>query len=176
MHARYVPTGHLLFLRQGTLFAAPFDVNRLEVRGTPSPVLEGVAYTNINGDAFFDFSKNGTLIYEARQEAPARGGQVVVKWLDESEAMRLLLMKPGRYSRPRLSPTGRRLTRRVTGNSGTGIWSYDSELDTMIRLTDGSGAPDSPVWPPDGRSIVFNDLQTGGMYWTHSDGEANLSP
>ena len=41
--ARYVPSGHLLFLRRGTLFAVPFDPVRVEVRGTPVAVLDGVA-------------------------------------------------------------------------------------------------------------------------------------
>jgi hypothetical protein len=55
-------TGHLVYLDKGTLFAVPFDPEKLEVRGTPSPVVEGVAYTGTRS-AQFDLSQNGTLVY-----------------------------------------------------------------------------------------------------------------
>lgn len=62
---RYLPgsngTGHLVYLNKGTLFAVPFDPEKLEVHGTPSPVLEEVAWSLTTGSAQFDFSRNGTL-------------------------------------------------------------------------------------------------------------------
>ena len=54
-------TGYLLYSNRGTLFAIPFDLNRLETRGTPVPVLEGVAYEALGGLAHFDVSRTGTL-------------------------------------------------------------------------------------------------------------------
>src|SRR5262249_25891951 len=176
MHARYMPSGHLVFLRRGTRVAGPFDLNRLGFRGSPSPVLGGGTYVSANGDAFFDFSKTGTLVYGTRGGTPPRGGQVVVEWLDALGEMQPLLMTPGKYSRPRLSPDGRRLTVRATGASGMDIWVYDSERGTMMRLTHGGASPDSPVWSPDGRFIVFEDVQTGGMFWTRSNGGSKPQP
>jgi len=68
--ARYVPTGHLVFLRQGVLLAVPFDAGRLEVRGEPTPMIEGVAQAltgahpgNITGAGQFAFAGNGTLAW-----------------------------------------------------------------------------------------------------------------
>src|SRR5262249_17152582 len=67
---RYVPslkgTGHLIFVNRGTLFAVPFDLGALEVRGTPLPVVEQVAYNPSQGDAQFDFSRTGILLYRSR--------------------------------------------------------------------------------------------------------------
>src|SRR5262249_54469895 len=103
-------------------------------------------------------------------------GQVVVEWLDALGEMQPLLMTPGKYSRPRLSPDGRRLTVRATGASGMDIWVYDSERGTMMRLTHGGASPDSPVWSPDGRFIVFEDVQSGGMFWTRSNGGSKTQP
>src|SRR5262245_27360759 len=51
--ARYSPSGHLIYARAGTLFAVPFDVDRLEVKGTPVPVLEGVSWFPLLGSADF---------------------------------------------------------------------------------------------------------------------------
>jgi serine/threonine-protein kinase len=66
--ARYVRSGHLVFLRQNTLFAAPFDLDRLAVTATPQPVLDdigGLAYSGAgdSGTGHFDFSQTGTFVY-----------------------------------------------------------------------------------------------------------------
>jgi serine/threonine-protein kinase len=69
---RYLPTsastGHLVFIRQGTLFGVPFDPKRLELRGTPTPLLNDVGGTSLlDGGAQFTFSTNGTFVYLHRQ-------------------------------------------------------------------------------------------------------------
>jgi serine/threonine-protein kinase len=50
-YARYVPSGHLLFAREGTLFATPFDLDGLELIGSPAPILEGIASNPFHGSA-----------------------------------------------------------------------------------------------------------------------------
>jgi hypothetical protein len=60
---RYLPSGHLVYVNRGTLFAVPFDVDRLEVHGTPAPVLDQIDYNAGQGSAQIDFSQTGTLIY-----------------------------------------------------------------------------------------------------------------
>jgi serine/threonine-protein kinase len=60
-HARYLPSGHLVYLHAGTLFAVPFDLKRLEVTGQPVPVLEGVVTVPGNGGAQFSLSETGNL-------------------------------------------------------------------------------------------------------------------
>jgi hypothetical protein len=60
--SRYLPSGHLVYVNRGTLFAVPFDVDRLEVHGTPAPVLDQVGYNAVQGSAQLDFSQTGTLI------------------------------------------------------------------------------------------------------------------
>ncbi len=62
-HARYSPTGHLLFVQPGTLLAAPFDVEALEVTGQPVPIIEGIMTSRGNGSGFFSFSSDGSLFY-----------------------------------------------------------------------------------------------------------------
>ncbi len=63
-HARYVPTGHLVYYRSGTIMAARFDLARLEVMGTPAPVLEGVMSSAIgSGAGQYSVSSPGSLIY-----------------------------------------------------------------------------------------------------------------
>jgi serine/threonine-protein kinase len=163
---RYLPasngTGHLVYINKGTLFAVPFDPEKLEVRGTPSPVLDGVAYSTANGSAQFDFSRTGTLVY--RSGGTTQGNLVTVQWLDASGKTQPLLAKPGGYQRPRVSPDGQRLAL----DDGSDIWVYEARRDTMTRLTFGGGSNIAPVWSPDGRYIAFDGL--GGIWWVRSDG------
>ena len=129
---RYLPSGHLVYVNRGTLFAVPFDVDRLEVHGTPAPVLDQVNYNAAKGSAQLDFSQTGTLIYRSGE---AGGGLLTVAWLDGAGKTQPLLAKPGGYGRPSMSPDGQRLALEVADGSGTDIWLYDWQRDTMTRLT-----------------------------------------
>jgi len=163
---RYLPSGHLIYVNRGTLFAVPFDLDELEVRGTPAPVLDQVGYNAGNGSAQLDFSQTGTLIYRS---GGAGGGLVTVQWLDAAGKTQPLLGKPDLYTHPSLSPDGKRLA-----ISTTDIWVYEGQRDTMTRLTFGPGASTNPIWSPDGRYILFQ--AEGGMFWTRSDGSGKPQP
>src|ERR1700693_4050469 len=64
-HARYLPSGHMVYMHEGTLFAVPFDLKRLEVTGQPAPILEDVVTTPAVAGAQFSFSDTGDLAYVA---------------------------------------------------------------------------------------------------------------
>jgi Tol biopolymer transport system component/predicted Ser/Thr protein kinase len=168
---RYLPSGHLVYVGMGTstLFAVPFDLDKLEVRGTPVPVLEQIA-SSWRGDAQLDFSRSGTLVY--------RGGEgnelFTVQWLDGTGKVEPLLAKPGSYERPSLSPDGQRLALEVIEGSSADIWVYDWQPDTMRRLTF-TGRNNAPRWSPDGRYIVFHAVGAG-MSLMRSDGAGQLQP
>jgi Tol biopolymer transport system component len=165
-YGRYLPSGHLIYVNRGTLFAVPFDVDRLEVQGTPVPVLDQIGYSGANGSAQFDFSQTGTLIY---RNGGAGGGLLTAQWLDATGKTQPLLAKPDAYLRPSLSPDGNRLA-----ISTTDIWVYDWQRDTMTRLTFGSTTSIDPLWNPDGRYILYE--ASGGMFWTRSDGSGKPQP
>jgi Tol biopolymer transport system component len=167
---RYLPSGHLIYVNRGTLFAVPFDVGRLEVRGAPVPVLDQVGY-NTFGAAQFDFSQTGTLIY---QTGEAGSGLFTVEWLDGAGKVQPLLAKAGTYGRFSLSPDGQQLALEVAQGTGTDIWVYGWQRDTMTRITF-TGTAEDPLWSPDGRYIVFRDVGTG-MSVIRSDGAGKPQP
>ncbi len=160
-YGRYLPSGHLVYVNRGTLFAVPFDVDRLEMRGTPVPVLDQVSYNSTYGSAQFDFSQTGTVIYHS---GGAGSGLLTVQWLDTAGKTEPLLAKPDAYQHPSLSPDGSRLALNTSD-----IWVYEWQRDTMTRLTFGPSVSRYPIWSPDGRYIVYEAVGVG-MFWTRSDG------
>jgi serine/threonine-protein kinase len=164
--------GYLVYVNRATLFAVPFDLDRLETRGTALPILDDVAFHPLLGIAQASFSNSGTIVYR-------KGGgdsgllTVTVAWLDSAGKTRPLVEKPGVYGRPILSPDGQRLALEVQEASGGAIWVYDIRRDTMTRLTF-TGIAQVPVWSPDGRYIVFS---SGPSIWaTRSDGAGQPRP
>src|ERR1700674_4540163 len=175
-YGRYLATskgaGHLVYINKGTLFAVPFDLDALAVRGTPSPVLDQVAYSSGTGAAQFDFSGSGTLLYRG---GTAVGGLITVQWLDGAGKTQPLLAKPGAYTDPKLSPDGQRLVMRTAAEgSSEDIWVYEWSRDTMTRFSFGGGSDDAPVCSPDGRYVA--GLARGGMSWTRADGAGKPQP
>ena len=141
------------------------------MHGTPAPVLDQVGYNAAQGSAQLDFSQNGTLIYRS---GGAVGGLLTIAWLDGAGKAQPLLAKPGNYGVPSLSPDGQRLALNVTEGSGTDIWLYDWQRDTMTRLTF-TGTAQAPLWSPDGRYIAFR-MVGEGMSVIRSDGAGKPQP
>lgn len=174
---RYLPTnastGYLTYIREGTLFALPFDPARLEVRGKPLPLVDDVAGNTISGGGQYDFSRNGTLVYLSGQGKQAA---YPIVWLDRTGQVQPLASKPATYSAPRFSPDGQHLAVAVTSSEGINVWVYDLSRDSMTRLTFVPGNNRYPVWTPDGNHIVFRSDQstTTAIYWIRSDGAGEV--
>jgi serine/threonine-protein kinase len=173
--ARYSPSGHLIYARAGTLFAIPFDVDRLEVKGTPVPVLEGVSWFPFFGSADFALSNSGTLVY-----VPSRGQEEITSmvWVDRKGSVTPVLGAPARaYSSPSLSPDGGRIA--VSGiqadESTWDIFVYDLTRESLQQITSARSTSYShaPVWTPDGKRLVFSsrsEAGKAGLSWTSADG------
>jgi eukaryotic-like serine/threonine-protein kinase len=146
--ARYLPTGHLVFLRNGTLMAAPLDLARLELSGTPVEVMSGVRQQQYTGLAAFSCSHVGTCVYVAGGTAASRTIAVV----DRSGVARTLPLPPKSYTHPRFSPTGDRISWWLE-QYRCDVEVYDMARGTVTRLA--SDADNHfPIWTPDGRRIT----------------------
>jgi Tol biopolymer transport system component len=164
-YGRYLASGHLLWVRNGTAFAIPFDLDRLEVRGTPVPVLEQVTYVPTGGSAQLDVSRNGTLVYQSGQTDETRQ---TIHWLDATGRLESLRAKPAFYRWLRFSPDGKRLVYRVSEGSGTDLWVYDLQRGIETRLTTDAAIHNSPTWTADGRFIAYQ--AEGGMFLISAEG------
>ena len=180
-YPRYLPSGlpraksrgHLVYVREGTLFAVPFDPERLEVTGQPAPVLEGVlSVGGIPGNrgAQYAFSPTGTLVYLS---GTASSSAYSLVRADRSGQATPLSDDKRFYGEPRLSPDGRRVALRVGEAASWDIWVYEIERGTMSRLTFQGSFNDRPTWTPDGQRIAFRSDRDGGapnIYWKRADG------
>ena len=163
--ARYLPSGHLVYVHQNTLFAVAFDPNSLEVRGAPAPILEDLAANPMTGGGQFAFSgaaSGGTFVYLAGKGASERWRMM---WLDSAGHVQPLNAAPGTFTNPRVSPDGRK----IALLDGTDLYVYDLERETTTRLV--SGQVTMPTWSPDGKHIMYLSVSGGhAISWIRSDG------
>jgi Tol biopolymer transport system component len=160
-----------VYLRDGTLFAAPFDLDRLEVTGPPVPALEGVTANDRSGSAQFAVSATGTLVYVPGPSTG--GGGININLVNHEGKTTPLRTTLANWSSPQFAPDGQRLAIQI--NDGPpDIWVYEWARDTLTRLTFDAADDRKPVWTPDGRHIVFassrGDKSTLNLYWQRADG------
>ena len=161
--------GYLIYVNRGTLFAVPFDPEKLETSDSPRPVLQQVSYSAMFGSAKLSFSRTGTLVYRSRDIDASR---VVIQWVDAEGKTEPLLDKPGLFVNPHFSPDGDRLAV-ANDDAKSGVWIYDIRRDTLSPLT-GERNGTHPVWTPDGRYIVYQ--APNGISFARSDGGSRPQP
>ena len=111
--ARYVSTGHLVYVREGTLLAVPFDLASLEVTGAPVPFIEGLMQGPLSRHAAFSISRSGSLVYVPGSSVQEAENTLI--WVDRQGAVELLGAPRQGYQNPRLSPDGRRMAVEIRG-------------------------------------------------------------
>jgi len=175
--ARYVPSGYLVFLRRGTLFAVPFDQGRLEVRGKPvalvadvSQALTGGRSDNLTGAGQFSVAPTGALAYLAGPVLPHTAWSLVS--INRRGQVAPLPAPARSYSASaEISPDGRRLAFSTEGLVETAMWVQDLVRGTVTKLTR-EGEALNARWTPDGQRVAFSWLNGGRrqMAWQRADG------
>ena len=151
-YGRYIPTGHLIYVSGKTIFAVPFDADRLEVKGSPVPIEEGAWLNRGSGQANLSFSNTGALVFAPL--GPVAYDNIVLTWMDRHGKMSPLLDTMRSYYSASLSPDGGKLALDVQA-ANNDIWIYQTARGTLTRLTFGGGNNDFPIWSPDGRYVVY---------------------
>ena len=165
--ARYVASGHLVYAAEGSLRAIPFDLERLETRGTPVTVQPRLL-TSLGGD--FAVASDGTLAYV---DAPATATRVdtTLVWVDRQGREEPLPVPPGTYLQPRVSRDGTRVAV-VVGEPESTILVLDLPRRNVGQLRVDRVTDFFPVWMPDGQHLVFASLnpKQPGMFRRRADG------
>ncbi len=162
---QYVPSGHIVFQRRNQLWAVRFDVDRLEVVGTPVPVVDSVFSAPFT--MLYAVSESGTLVYAP---GPYPDPLTSLQFLSRSGRIENILPEAGRWDfmGPRLSPAGDRIVAAGAelagwreGQASARIWLYDNAGRNVRPLTDPGPGDYWPIWAPDGRSVVYGSARSG---------------
>ena len=176
---RYVETGHVVYFAGGSLYGIPFDIDTLETRGAPVPLVENVRAFAGNslrsGKANFDVAREGSLIYLSASGVADR--QLV--WVDRSGVATPASDKRRAYQRPRLSRDGTRLV--VTTehiDRARDLWILELDRDAITRFSFDPAHDLAGVFSPDGKTIAFASTRSGRMdlFTKSSDGTGTVVP
>jgi len=163
----YIPGGYLVYARNGSLMAVPFNLSTLKVTGSPVRVLADLMTNSEGGAAQFAFAPDGTMAYIAGKEAEAHRKLVLV---DRGGKSQELTRAEGAYEDLDLSPDGHRIALTIQGPAWH-IWIYDIPRGTLTRLTFDNDNRD-PHWSSDGKRVAYTSIRNGkcGLYWRLADG------
>ena len=162
---RWVPTGHLVYVLDGTLFPVAFDPGVMEPPAGATSMIQGIRMRgSTTGAAHYGFSENGRLVYVPGIGA-ADGYQLA--WVDRDGQIEPLPFEPRESFDLDLSPDGQFIALEIVGDEGErDIWIYEADRAGSQVLLTTEGNNRSPVWSPDGEWVFFmSDRGGNGDIW-----------
>jgi len=165
--------GFLVFSREATVMAQPFDLGRLALTGAAAPVAQNVLYAtagqlpalSIAQLSVFSTSQTGTLAFQYGGERVGGGyGDLRLRWFDRSGHEIGTLGDAGPHkTEVNLSRDGRHATMVKSTGNASDVWLVDNVRGVPSRFTFGPGTNSNPVWSPDGRRVIFSSDRNGSI-------------
>ena len=171
--ASFASPGYLLFARDRALIARPFDVNSLRLTGEAVEVLEDLQFSKADGYGSFTVSEHGELAFQTGAVAAPRSE---LAFFDRAGQRLQLPVVPGNVADPSMAPDGTRVAVMQWENMTSNIWMVDLERGSTSPLTSHPAVDSSPVWSPDGHSVVFSSNRDGpgDLYRTTLGGDEQV--
>ena len=166
--ARYVKSGHILFAREGSLYAIPFDAKRLVATGPERLLVSRVAMGVVEGEAHFGIADNGSMVYLSG--APL-ARLFRFQWLDRQGKLKPATDWNAAATGARLSPDGKSLATQVGAAGKLDVYTYDLIRGTPNKISS-SGDDYQPLWTLDSKKLIFTSGRNGGanLFWRAADG------
>ena len=173
--ARYLPTGHILYSSEETLYVVPFDLDKLEITGGPKdkPVFEDV-YQLLTDAAQYAVSDSGTIIYIPAPDIHNRSELV---WAYMNGDVKPIGIQPDEYQGTSISPDGKKIAFTISDGETSDLYVYDLFNDKRLQLTVGKECR-SPIWAPNGEQIIFmysdQKFNNEALGWVVADGGSEI--
>jgi len=150
--AFYAAPGYILYVRRGILLAQGFDAAKLELRGDPVQLIDGIQSSSITGWAGFSVSQEGTLVFRHRSPDSR------LQWFDREGRALESVLKPDDYREFDLSPDGQALVVGIVDpqTGGSDLWRVDLQRGMPTRLTSARRGEYCPRWSPDGKQLAMS--------------------
>ena len=172
--ARYLATGHLVYVVGNVLMGVAFDARRLAVTGGAVRVVQGVmmsaAVTGMKA-ANYGVAADGTLVWVySAVSGDSDVWQLALS--DRAGKLTALALPPGPYDTPRASPDGTRVAVGVADPKEAHIAIYDLDGKTALRPLTFRGNNRYPVWSRDGERVTFQSDREGdrAIFWQLANG------
>jgi Tol biopolymer transport system component len=159
--ACYVQSRHLLYVLRNTLFALPFDIQRLEKTGDPVAVVEGLRRERQWSVASYSVSDSGTLTFVPATRSPRR-----LVWIDRQGQEEVVGLEPQTYANPRISPDGSKVAL-ISRDGGFDVWVWDFSRRALTQLTSDPSPNCTAAWLPDSKRLAF-------PYWTDTANQVHV--
>jgi Tol biopolymer transport system component len=150
--------GWLLWMRQQTLLAQPFDEHKAHLMGEQASIAESVAFSVVGSRAAFWASDGGVIVYRA-----GSGQRQSLVWISRDGKRLGEVGQPDDFSNVRLSRDGKRAAVRRTISANPDIWLLEFSRGAVTRATFDPKRDDYPVWSPDGLQVAFASDRSGAM-------------
>jgi hypothetical protein len=150
--------GKLLFIRENTLMAQPFDAASGQIVGEPLRVADGISFTTANGHAPVSVSETGALLYVSG----GFGNNLV--WSDRAGKLLGTISAEGPAFEPAISLDEKRFVFRRGRGLRLDLWLRDLARGAEQRFTADSFSHLAPFWSPSGDHIVFSSSRDGGEF------------
>jgi Tol biopolymer transport system component len=170
--ARYVSTGHLIYLVENALMGVVFDARRLVVSGRPVQLVQGVNRRGPPGAAHYGVADDGGTLVYSYSTLFAPSGTWILGRSDRAGTVTALALPPGPYNTPRVSPDGTRVVVGVQDPKEDYLAIYDLDARTALRRLTFGGKNRFPVWSRDSQRIAFQSDREGdrAIFWQRVDG------
>jgi Tol biopolymer transport system component len=186
-NAVYAEPGYLLYHREGTLYAQPFNPSKLAISGDPVRLADKLPY-DASGAAAFSASRTGILIYRNNPPPTAQTGSgaapsgiynLPLTWVDRSGKKLDSLADRAGWAGVDLSPNGKRVATHRHDADGGDVWIFEPGQTMPAKFTfDAAQDNSAPIWSPDGTRVAFASHRNDkwGIYLKLADSTKNEEP
>jgi eukaryotic-like serine/threonine-protein kinase len=172
-NAAYAEPGYLVYLRDKTLVAQPFDRRSYALSGEPHALSDEILFLPQVNRAIFSVSSGDVLVTQTGKGA----NMSQLAWFDRNGKPSGTVGQPGWYDNVRLSPDGRRVATDQTDPDGRNIdvWVHELSRGTATRLTFDPALDQTPVWSVDSQKVLFSSNRGGtfALYLKNADGSGS---